>query len=201
MALRRALAVNRIAPTLALTVPPIFASHLPAGVDEPAWTFEEWVEGHPFMLRQIRWGDALAAATELGRQVRRLHSILANGFGFVSDEQFTAPYPMFETWLDDVILTPGQKAGVLPEGAFARVQTACEFLRATAEAQPRLCHYDLSPGNVMVNGGRLAAIIDWEAVCGGDPALDVASFNFWMGDDDVLAAFFARLCAGRPAIV
>jgi len=200
MALRRALAVNRIAPTLALTMPQIFASHLPADVDEPAWTLEEWVEGHPFVPHQIRWGDALMAAAELGRQVRRLHSIPANGFGFVSDEQFTAPYPTFETWLDEVILTPGQKAGVLPEGAFARVQVACEFLRATAESRPRLCHYDLSPGNVMVNGGQLAAIIDWEAVCGGDPVLDVASFNFWIGDEAVLSALLRGYAPADPVL-
>lgn len=71
----------------------------------------------------------------------------------------------------------------------ARVEELCSDPRilrifSEAEALPALegprrwIHGDLHPLNVVVDEGRLAGVIDWGDVCGGDPAVD---YSFcWM---------------------
>lgn len=51
--------------------------------------------------------------------------------------------------------------------------------RAVAEQAPRavpsvLTHGDLIPGNILVRGSRLRAVIDWGYLSRADPALDLA---------------------------
>jgi aminoglycoside phosphotransferase (APT) family kinase protein len=41
------------------------------------------------------------------------------------------------------------------------------------QGPPTLAHTDLSPGNVLVEAGRLAAVIDWSCVGAGDPTVDL----------------------------
>ena len=49
-----------------------------------------------------------------------------------------------------------------------------EGLHAPAHAGPAVwMHGDLHPGNVLVHGGRIAAVIDWGDMCAGDPAGDL----------------------------
>jgi aminoglycoside phosphotransferase (APT) family kinase protein len=44
-----------------------------------------------------------------------------------------------------------------------------------AQAQPALLHGDFWPGNLLWQGGKLAAVIDWEDAEAGNPLADVAS--------------------------
>lgn len=46
---------------------------------------------------------------------------------------------------------------------------------APAVSRPALLHGDYWPGNVLWQDGRLAAIIDWEDACLGDPLADLAT--------------------------
>jgi aminoglycoside phosphotransferase (APT) family kinase protein len=49
-----------------------------------------------------------------------------------------------------------------------------EGLHAPVHAGPAVwMHGDLHPGNVLVHGGRIAAVIDWGDMCAGDPAGDL----------------------------
>lgn len=46
---------------------------------------------------------------------------------------------------------------------------------AASPARDRVwLHGDLHPRNVLVNGGRLAAVLDWGDITAGDPATDLA---------------------------
>lgn len=47
-------------------------------------------------------------------------------------------------------------------------------LRQLAPLQPRLLHLDYHPLNVLVDGGRISAVLDWANATTGDPRADVA---------------------------
>ena len=60
----------------------------------------------------------------------------------------------------------------------------------------RICHGDFRNGNLIVDGGRLAAVLDWEACHNGDPFQDVAWFcvrSWRFGNDDRTAGGFGSL--------
>jgi len=66
----------------------------------------------------------------------------------------------------------------------------------------RICHGDFRNGNLIVDGGRLAAVLDWEACHNGDPFQDVAWFcvRTWrFGNDDLTAGGFGSLDTYRDA--
>lgn len=61
-------------------------------------------------------------------------------------------------------------------------------------------HGDLHPRNVLVDGGRLAAVIDWGDLCAGDPATDLAVL--WMlFDPAVHGAFWAAYGQQEPSLL
>jgi aminoglycoside phosphotransferase (APT) family kinase protein len=71
--------------------------------------------------------------------------------------------------------------GAVPGGRRARTELArlWQLARATPRDVPEaLVHADLHPRNVVVDGGRLAAVLDWGDLTLGDPATDLAAA--WM---------------------
>ena len=57
-----------------------------------------------------------------------------------------------------------------------------EALATPIDAAPVWLAGDVHPQNVLVEGGKLSAFIDWGDMCAGDPATDLASI--WMLFDD-----------------
>jgi aminoglycoside phosphotransferase (APT) family kinase protein len=80
---------------------------------------------------------------------------------------------------------------------------ARRWLLAHLPATPhphRIVHGDFRNGNMIVDGGRLAAVLDWEICHNGDPFQDVAWFciRAWrFGNDDRPAGGFGSLEAYR----
>lgn len=65
------------------------------------------------------------------------------------------------------------------EGLDARILAIWDdALAAPNDAQPTWLHGDMHPRNVLVAGGRLAAVIDWGDIAKGDRASDLA--GVWM---------------------
>ncbi|WP_205695911.1 phosphotransferase family protein [Conexibacter sp. SYSU D00693] len=62
---------------------------------------------------------------------------------------------------------------VAPERAVLAVALRVLELHPPPEADPVLVHGDFRLGNVLVDGGRVRAIIDWEFCRAGDPAEDL----------------------------
>jgi len=59
-------------------------------------------------------------------------------------------------------------------------------------------HGDLIPGNLLVNHGRLSAVIDWGALNAGDPACDLQpGWNLFAGHSRTL--FLSELGADDDA--
>jgi len=78
--------------------------------------------------------------------------------------------------------------GALPEAA-RRVWI--DALQAPIDVAPTWLHGDLHPLNVLIDDGRLSAVIDWIDVCAGDRATDLASLWALPFTADARAAAFA----------
>ncbi|WBO68177.1 aminoglycoside phosphotransferase family protein [Streptomyces camelliae] len=155
---------------------PRLGPHLPVAVPEPLgigepdgefpwpWSVYRWLEGHNPVPTAIRGPGRLAA--DLGAFVRALRRV----------DPRDAP--------------PGYRAGPLRERdeptrtaiseLGGRIDTDAvtalweRALDAPDHTGPAVwAHGDLSPGNVLVDGGRLTAVIDFGCAGVGDPAVDL----------------------------
>lgn len=88
-----------------------------------------------------------------------------------------------------------RRAGNWITPAIERAWTA--GLRAPAETEQRWLHGDLHPRNVLVQNGRLVAVIDWGDLTFGDVATDLAAL--WMLLPDRASREVAWRCYGDPA--
>jgi aminoglycoside phosphotransferase (APT) family kinase protein len=152
------------------------AAHVPLAVPEPL-AIGEPGPGYPGAWAAYRWIDGKTAgrlddphrfARDLAAFVRALHGIdtgghprPANGRGgrlrdddewvrhcFAVSRDLTDVDRLARIWEGCLALPPGDEPGVW-------------------------VHADLMPGNLLVRGGRLAAVIDLGAVRIGDPAVDL----------------------------
>ncbi|CAM5589931.1 phosphotransferase family protein [Streptomyces aurantiogriseus] len=158
------------------------------------------------------WDGSLSATeqadlrTELGRQVARLHGVTGPGFGYPSGalgplaaDWRTAFTAMFDAVLDDAC----DYRARLPRPADEVAAVARTAYHALDEiGVPRLVHFDLWPGNVLVDRtageARIGGLIDGERMFWGDPLADFVSLAL-LGDIRQDEAFLAgyREAGGR----
>lgn len=159
------------------------------------------------------WDDSLPAGEvpglrqELGRQVARLHEVTGPGFGYptgalgpLAPDWRTAFATMFGAVLDDA----RDHGAYLPRPVDEVAAVARSAYGALDEVTvPRLVHFDLWPGNILVDraGGeaRIGGLIDGERMFWGDPLADFVSLALLgdiRGDEAFLGAYRQ---AGGPA--
>ncbi|MFJ2901546.1 phosphotransferase family protein [Streptomyces sp. NPDC087212] len=160
------------------------------------------------------WDDSLTEAEradlrgELGRQVARLHRVTGPGFGYPSGALGPlAPdwRTAFTTMLAAVLADAHDHRPELPfpvGDIAARLAPAHDALDAVAV--PCLVHFDLWPGNILVDRAtgtpRIGGLIDGERMFWGDPLADFVSLAL-LGDirkDDAFLAGY-REAGGRVA--
>nr|WP_221357033.1 aminoglycoside phosphotransferase family protein [Streptomyces sp. REN17] len=153
-------------------------------------------------------GEQASLRTELGRQVARLHTVTGTRFGYPSG----ALGPLAADWrsafgaMYAAVLDDARRYGAwLP-------RTPEEAARAAARAHhllddvtvPRLVHFDLWRGNILVErpagsgGPRIGGLIDGERMFWGDPLADFVSLGLFGGveeDQDFLRGY--REAGGR----
>ncbi|MFH8342177.1 aminoglycoside phosphotransferase family protein [Streptomyces sp. AM6-12] len=154
----------RLGPLLPVAVPE------PVGAGEPdedfpwPWSVYRWLAGSNPVVGTL--SEPLRLAEELGRFVRALRRIDAGaaptGYRGGPLRERNAPTRAAVAELGDRI------------DAEAVTELWERALAAPAHAgPPRWAHGDLSPGNVLVDGGRLGAVIDFGCAGAGDPAVDL----------------------------
>ncbi|GAB2886341.1 aminoglycoside phosphotransferase family protein [Streptomyces deserti] len=172
--------------------------------------------GTPFLLMTAcpgdPWDDTLtdteraALRRELGRQVARLHDLTGPGFGYPSGalgplapDWRTAFTTMFEAVLDDA----RRYRPRLPRPVDTVARTARAAYDALDEVTvPRLVHFDLWPGNILIDrsagDARIGGLIDGERMFWGDHLADFVSLAL-LGDIKQDEAFLAgyREAGGR----
>ncbi|MCK9794329.1 aminoglycoside phosphotransferase family protein [Isoptericola sp. 4D.3] len=163
----------RLAPHLPLRVP------APLAVGEPDdgypfhWSVVPWVPGaaivDPLEPGAVPNLDPAAAAADLGAFVTALRAVDPSG-GPVKDGTGRG-VPLSR--LDDAVRRAAAESGDRLDGP-AVLKAWDRALEAAADPVPGAwLHGDLMPGNLLVDGGRLTAVIDWGALGVGDPAADL----------------------------
>lgn len=80
----------------------------------------------------------------------------------------------------------------------ARSMLARHLDEVPSSREPRLVHFDLRPGNVLVREGRLVGIIDFEACRGGHPSMDF--FKLWQQVDPVVPDGLSEILYGYRGV-
>ncbi|MBY8878799.1 phosphotransferase family protein [Actinacidiphila acidipaludis] len=186
-----------------------------AGVPAPRVVHAEPAEGpgrEPYLLMThvdgVPWWDVaegMAAAerdrlrTGLGALVARLHAVTGPGFGYPAPGGIPrAPrWSAAFTAMTGAVLDDAERYGSwlplpVPE-VRARLAAAREVLDEVTV--PALVHFDLWPGNVLLDGPEgertISGIIDGERMFWGDPLADFASLSLFLGDAESDPAFLA----------
>jgi aminoglycoside phosphotransferase (APT) family kinase protein len=156
----------KLAPHLPLAVPVQLAAGRPAEGYPFAWSVYAWLPGEN---ANGTIGDLNRAAVDLAAFVRALRTV--DTTGVQPRRSHSRGAPLAE--LDEPVRRAIAELGARIDGA-AAVRSWEESLAAPAWDGPEVwVHGDLLPGNLLVTGGRLSAVIDWGCLGVGDPACDL----------------------------
>ena len=156
----------RIAPLLPVAVP------TPLGLGEPGpgypghWSAWSWIEGT--VAAPAALGASIAFAGDLAGLVRAFHAIDAEGATW---DGASRGGPL-ATRDGDVRESLALCADLLEVAPITVAWERCLDVGGPPGPDVSI-HADLMPGNLLVADGRLAALIDLEGCCVGDPAVDL----------------------------
>jgi hypothetical protein len=154
--------------------------------DGTAYMLTAYVDGEDLheAFTAVDGGTRRDLARWFGTALARLH----DAFGFdahgplaLSDGRFVAAGRDWDEWFREY---GGRAIDRLP-AAFDPLRDDLRALLATArDADPaaRLFPWDFRPGNALVAGGSVAAVLDWEAPLAAPPALSVAKSEYLVAD-------------------
>lgn len=180
-----------LAPGLPLPVPAPVIAGVPSARFPWPWSVVPWFEG-----------DVAAVAPPLPREAQALGAFLTALH--VPAPEDVAPNPArggpLASYQASVTMWAEQP---LTSGDEALIAEAVGLFSAgllAASATERVwIHGDLHPRNVLVNQGRLCAVLDWGDVTAGDAAADLASL-WWLFDLDVHDDFWSAYHQVPPAM-
>ncbi len=156
---------RRVAPHVTVGVPePVAVGRAGLGYAGP-WSVFRWIDGES--ADRATDYDAVVLAEDLAAFVLALHRIGTGGRTWAGTGRGG---PLAER--DEYVRRSLSEAGLIDT---VRVQHAWErCLAATPRAGPDVwIHTDLMPGNLIMRGGRLTAVIDLGEGQVGDPAVDL----------------------------
>lgn len=170
----------QLAPLLPLTIPKVEAVGQPTDTYPSLWSVLTWIEGEPVDSGPTY--DQERAAQRLGEFVVSMRSVTEPGPPSAS--QRAEPIAHIDAWVRTSI------DAISSEFDSAMLHTAWESsLAATAwDGIGKWIHADLMPGNLVVDAGELAAIIDF-GTCGiGNPTYDLIA-GWWVFDEPARQTF------------
>ncbi|MFC7059682.1 phosphotransferase family protein [Halovenus salina] len=167
----------------AVPVPPVLASGVTAGV---AYMVTAHVTGEDLHETFTKLGDAgrRRLARAFGSHLAALHE----QFRFDSYGTLAVDGDFLRAWHEDW----GDWFDEYGRNAVGRLPTAFDPLRddllalfdayEAGDPPARLYPWDFRPGNALVEGGELAAVLDWEAPMAAAPALSVAKAEYLIAE-------------------
>jgi aminoglycoside phosphotransferase (APT) family kinase protein len=158
----------RLAPALPVPIPLPLAKGVPAEGYPFGWSIRRWLHGETASLQRI--GDLSGFASALAGFVRSLQRTDAAGGPRAGSHSF------FRGASPAVYDDETRRCLAVLDGRIDTVRASAVWdaaLAATWTGPERWFHGDLAAGNLLVQDGRLAAVIDF-GTCGvGDPACDL----------------------------
>lgn len=156
----------RLAPRLPAAVPLPLGRGVPGEGYPHAWSVYRWLEGENPVAGQLRDPDGLAR--DLAAFIGALRGTSLDGAPPSARGRRTLAG--LDAYTREWI---GRARGLIDVGAATNFWEAA--LRAPAwDGVPVWVHADLLPGNVLVQNGRLSAVIDFGSLGSGDPASDLS---------------------------
>jgi aminoglycoside phosphotransferase (APT) family kinase protein len=153
----------KLARRLPLLVPEPVAKGEPGSGYPFQWAIYRWIEGEPFARDLI--DDESLAATDLAHFVAALRQIDLSG------APSTGRKPLLQ--LDDVTRAAIDSLRDVIDTDATTVAWEASLEAQPWDGRPVWLHCDLLPSNLLVEGGRLRAVIDFGAAGIGDPAQDL----------------------------
>lgn len=159
----------KLAPHLPLPVPKPIARGEPGEGYPWPWSVYAWLEGERAQPDHI--GDLAIFARELAGFLGALQRIDASDGPPAGPHNFWrgGPLATYDTEAREALQA---LAGRIDTAAATRVWEAA--LASTWPGPPVWVHGDIAPGNLLVQAGRLSAVIDFGSSGVGDPACDLA---------------------------
>lgn len=156
--------LSKIAPHLLLSIPVLLGKGNPQGNYPWNWEVYRWLEGENAYLEPIV--DLHQAAVDLALFLQALQQIdSAEGPPSRRGQSLATQDP-------DTRKALAQLSGIIDTQAAKKIWETC--LQAPAWDKPPVwLHGDLLPTNLLVQNGRLSAVIDFDSLGIGDPACDL----------------------------
>lgn len=145
-------------------------------VDSP-WFFMTYVEGRNLgeLLeeKQVSIGESNEWMVRVGSTNRLLNAIEGPAFGYVDGPAWRTWREAFHSMVLD-LLGDARHLDVDLGVAESRVHAVLTSHLASMDAvtTPRLVSWDLWPGNILVEKGRIAGVVDHERALWGDPLME-----------------------------
>ncbi len=159
----------RLAPLLPLPIPVPLAMGVPADGYPWHWSVYRWIEGETASIERI--AALRQFATALAQFLVALQRIDATGGPPSGPHNFYRGGPLI-TYDGETRQAIAALDGEIDTDAVTAVWDAA--LAATWHGPPVWFHGDISVGNLLVEWGRLSAVIDFGTSGVGDPACDLA---------------------------
>jgi aminoglycoside phosphotransferase (APT) family kinase protein len=169
----------RLAPHLPLPIPEPIAAGEPGEGYPWGWTVYRWLEGEAATRGNLV--DQRDAATDLGRFVVALQRIDTAGGRRPGEGNYWRGCPLGAR--DDVTRHAIEELHGKVDTDAATAAWDAALATPAWTAPPVWIHGDLMPGNLLVDDGRLRAVIDFGSLGVGDPACDLQiAWNFFTGE-------------------
>ena len=185
-----------LAPLLPLSVPAPVRTGRPTDDYPWQWSIVPWIEGQEALVDPLLFSEAAG----LGSFLRSLHSIAVPSNAPVNPFRGVPFANRFEATKERLDQFAALADSTARFGALS--ETVEAGAAAGLDVDPRWLHGDLHAKNVISDGGRIVAVVDWGDMCAGDIATDLASVwmlfdvehhaNFWSAYGRVSEATMLR---------
>lgn len=158
-------------------VPTVYFSDLSRTLCESDYFFMEFLEGERFDQIKARLSEeeTRRLETSIGRYNSRVNQISGQKFGpLAQPEKQRASWKEAFLLLADDLLKDGEEHSVSLPLSYRDLHAIFEEYGDCLKevTQPRLVHWDLWDGNVLVKNGKISGILDLERALWGDPLME-----------------------------